>query len=189
MYIKNPTESSASMLASQSVLSFTTRPAISDDVSSIYQLLRDIKIFHECDPSTVNLENITKYGFGATPRFKVELALVDNKVVGLALYYFGFSGFRTAPEMCLEDLYIQPEYRGRGIGTQLFQKLRQYAKTEECCRIFWLVESTNQNAFKFYDKMGGKKSELVLYRLPKQDFDKVETDKKIQQTMEMTLSS
>lgn len=148
-----------------SAISFTIRKATIDDVPQITQLMREIKIFHKRDTDSVSEDKIRKYGFGESPRFKTDLAVVDDKVVGFSLYYFGFSGFNTAPELCLEDLYIQPEYRGNGIGAALFKKLENYCKQEECYRIFFLVSKWNAEAINFYESMGAKVSEdLALFR-------------------------
>lgn len=151
---------------SDSNLPFTIREATVQDIPNIAELMREIKIFHERDPNTVSEEKLLKYGFGTKPRFKVDLAIVGNKIVGFSLYYISFSGFNTAPELCLEDLYIQPQHRGIGIGTAFFDKLKEYCKNEECFRIFFLVSKWNEDAIKFYEKMGAKPSDdLVLFRM------------------------
>lgn len=147
---------------------FALRPAIEQDAHTVYQLVREIREFHDRDPNTVSESKIRKYGFGAKPLFKVELAEVDQKIVGMAIYYIGWAGFEGYPEIVLEDIYVQPAYRGRGIGTAFFQKIAKYGVENDCERIVFQVSNWNEKAFAFYEKLGAKKmDDLSIVRMPK----------------------
>lgn len=149
-------------------LMFTLRPAIEQDAHTVYQLVREIREFHERDPNTVSEEKIRKYGFSAKPLFKVELAEVDQKIVGMAIYYIGWAGFEGYPEIVLEDIYVKPEYRGHGIGTAFFRKIAQYGVENGCERIVFEVSNWNEKAFAFYEKIGAKKmKDLTIVRMPR----------------------
>ena len=94
--------------------------------------------------------------FGPRPAAQVLLAELDGVVVGFALYFANYSTFLAQPGLWLEDLYVQAEHRGRGIGGMLFQAVAEQARAANCGRMEWSVLDWNSPAIAFYKRMGAR---------------------------------
>ena len=92
--------------------------------------------------------------FGPQPQAHAVLAEADGAVVGLALWYYTFSTFRGRPDIFLEDLFVEPAQRGRGIGLALLRHLAQRAVAENCRHIEWRVLNWNAPSIAFYASLG-----------------------------------
>jgi GNAT superfamily N-acetyltransferase len=152
----------------QNTLEFSTRPARSGEEEILYNLIRELAQYEGKDVNSLPLtkEKISSFGFGKEAYFQVEFAESDQQIVGYALYYYGFSAYLGHPILYLEDLYVKPEYRGFGIGTQLLKQMAQYALEKDCCRLEWHVFSWNDKAIKFYQKIGSiLRKDLIQVRL------------------------
>jgi GNAT superfamily N-acetyltransferase len=130
------------------------RPATEADVPTILELIRGIaeyeRLSHEVEATEALLR---RHGFGPRPIFESVLAERAGRPVGFALYFFTFSTFKTRPTLYLEDLFVRPEERGRGIGRQLLVRLARIAVERECGRMEWSVLDWNP-ARDFYFKLG-----------------------------------
>ena len=94
------------------------------------------------------------------------LAYEHETPVGFALYFFNFSTFLSKRGLYLEDLFVLPEYRGKGYGKGLLMHLREIAQREQCGRMEWSVLNWNQPAIDFYESLGAKPmNEWTVYRL------------------------
>ena len=91
--------------------------------------------------------------FGENPWVYVYVAEMENKVVGMALYYYGFSTWKGR-SLHLEDLIVHENYRKLGIGRALMNQVIQIAKTEKVERMSWEVLDWNEPAVKFYESLG-----------------------------------
>jgi GNAT superfamily N-acetyltransferase len=88
------------------------------------------------------------------------------KPVGFALFFHTFSTFMGMPGLYLEDLYVKPEMRGKGVGKKLFRKVAQIALERDCGRLEWSVLNWNEPAIGFYKKLGAQAmNEWMVYRL------------------------
>lgn len=153
---------------------FIIRTAVEADVPAVCSLIRELRSFHECDPSVISEEKFKKYLFGDKACSNVEIAEVDKKIVGLAIFNLNFAGFQGDIELRLEDLYVQPSFQKQGIGTALLKKVTQVALEKECCRMAWEVSTWNQKAFEFYKKLGGMpRDDLTLVRMNKKDMKRL----------------
>src|SRR5437867_2416397 len=119
----------------QSARNCIVRPATPDDVPSILRLIRELaeyeRLAHEVSATEAILrENL----FGQGHVADALIAEVDGRPVGFAVYFRNFSTFLGRPGLYLEDLYMQPEYRGRGIGQALLRRLAQIARERGCAR-------------------------------------------------------
>jgi GNAT superfamily N-acetyltransferase len=86
--------------------------------------------------------------------------------VGFAVYYFTYSTFAGLTGLYLEDLYVKPKARGRGVGRQLLRHLARIAKEKSCWRIEWSVLHWNETAIRFYQNLGAvPMEEWAVYRL------------------------
>lgn len=137
----------------------TLRPATPTDIPKIYALIQALadyeRLRQEMQMTPTQLEQAL---FG-DPRY-AEVLLAEwsgetmAEVVGFALYYFTFSTFMGRPTLYLEDLFVQPDYRGRGIGKHLFSALVKTAQAQGCGRMEWSVLKWNQPAIDFYEQLG-----------------------------------
>lgn len=101
---------------------------------------------------------------------KAEVIIIthNNMDVGFALYFYNFSTFVTKPGLYLEDIFILEEYRGLGLGKNVFNYLVKKAKAEELERIEWVCLDWNLPSIKFYEKLGAKKmDDWTVFRLDK----------------------
>ena len=145
------------------------RKAQKSDAASILFLIRELAIF-EKEPRAVIVTQaqIEKDGFGDRPLFACFVAVVDNQVVGMALYYPRYSTWK-GPTFHLEDLIVTEPMRGKGIGTQLYNVFLEHAYNTGVKRVEWAVLDWNLPAIKFYQKSGATISE---------DWRSVQMDKK-----------
>ena len=100
--------------------------------------------------------NIAEALFGANPRVFCDLAESDGEVVGFALWFYNYSTFRGRHGIYLEDLFIRPEWRDRGIGKALLGNLARRCVDENLCRLEWMVLDWNQSAIAFYRSRGAR---------------------------------
>jgi GNAT superfamily N-acetyltransferase len=131
------------------------RPAEAADVRVILRLIRSLAEY-EREPQAVTATeaDLVRDGFGARPLFHVVLAEWSGTPVGFAFYFFNYSTWQGKPGLYLEDLFVEPQYRGYGIGKALLVHLAQIAVTQGCGRFQWQVLDWNEPAIKFYEKVG-----------------------------------
>jgi len=133
------------------------RPAKPADVPVILQLVRALAEYERAPEAVVATEqDFLRHGFGPSPRFSVLLAEADGNVAGFALWFFTFSTWLGKPGLFLEDLFVRPELRGRGIGKALMLELARIAVREGCGRFEWNVLDWNQPSIDFYRSLGAR---------------------------------
>lgn len=133
---------------------FKIRKAEHRDFSSVLKLIQELAVF-EKEPNAVKVsveELQVDYREGL---FSCLVAELNNKVVGLALYYNRYSTWK-GKTIHLEDLIVTNEYRGTGIGKALLNKIVEEAKKEGLRRVEWCVLDWNEKAIKFYESVGGE---------------------------------
>jgi len=130
------------------------RTAKKSDMESVLFLIKELAIF-EKEPNAVEIkvETLINDGFGEKPAFKVFVAELDNKIVGMALFYERYSTWK-GKSIHLEDLIIQNQYRGKGIGSALYKKVLNYAYINNYKRVAWEVLNWNTVAIDFYKSTG-----------------------------------
>jgi GNAT superfamily N-acetyltransferase len=146
---------------------FSIRAAEPADVPAILalviELARHERLEHEV---TATKALIHQALFGAPPRAFAHLCDHAGEPVGLALCYYTFSTFLGRHGIYVEDVFVQPEHRKRGIGRALFRRVAQQALAEGCGRIEWSVLDWNETALRFYAGLGAQAmSESQLQRL------------------------
>ena len=133
----------------------TISPATRDDVSLLFELVMALAEYENLAHEVTGApEDLDKYLFGKTPTAQAIVARIDGAPAGFALYFFNFSTFLMKPGIYLEDLFVLPGYRRRGIGTAIFQYLAQTALVKGCGRFEWSVLDWNQPAIDFYRSKG-----------------------------------
>ncbi len=151
------------------------RPAQKDDAKHILRLIKGLaeyeKLSHEVS-SDISL--IEKNLFGEDRAAEVILAEYQSEVVGFALFITNFSTFLGKPGIYLEDLFVEPDVRGKGIGLALFKEVAQLAHQRGCGRMEWSVLDWNQPAIDFYKKFGAKPmDEWTVFRLTEGDLSRI----------------
>jgi GNAT superfamily N-acetyltransferase len=145
----------------------TLRAATAADVPQILAFIRGLadyeRLLHEV---VATEEGIRQALFGPKPYAEVVLAEDDGVPVGFALFFHTFSTFLGEPGLYLEDLFVVPEARGRGVGRALLAHLSRLAVERGCGRVEWAVLDWNAPAIRFYDSLGAQpNSEWTVYRL------------------------
>lgn len=145
----------------------TIRPATRADVPVILELIRGLaeyeRLAHECIATEAALEATL---FGERPGAEVLIATADGTPAGFALFFHNYSTFLAKRGIYLEDLFVQPAFRGRGIGKRLLAHLAQVALDRDCGRLEWSVLDWNVDAIRFYESLGAKAmDEWTVYRV------------------------
>ena len=131
------------------------RPARPDDVPAILGLIRALaeyeRLAHEVEADEATLAATL---FGERPAAEVVMADVDGATAGFALFFHNYSTFLARPGLYLEDLFVQPAYRGLGVGERLMRHLARLALERGCGRFEWSVLDWNAPAIGFYRRLG-----------------------------------
>jgi GNAT superfamily N-acetyltransferase len=129
------------------------RAATRNDLPAIVALVRALAEFEKL-PGPDAAAEARLAGDFERERFGVLVAEIDGRVVGFALYFMTYSTFLGRPSLYLEDLFVLPEARRRGIGTGFFQRLIEMARELGCGRFEWTVLDWNEPAQNFYRSLG-----------------------------------
>ncbi|MDE2234343.1 MAG: GNAT family N-acetyltransferase [Gammaproteobacteria bacterium] len=133
------------------------RPARPHDAALALAFIRELAEYEKLSHEVVATErDIQTALFGEKPVAECLIAEVGGVAVGFALFFHNFSTFEGKPGLYLEDLYIKPEYRGRGYGRNLLAHLARLAKSRGCARFEWAVLDWNAPAIRFYESLGAK---------------------------------
>ena len=142
------------------------RAAEPADVPVIFQLIGELADYERLRHKMVGrAEDLQRHLFGE-PRFAHALmADWDGEPAGFALYFFNYSTFLCRPGLYLEDLFVRPAARGRGIGLALLTALETRARAAGCGRLEWSVLDWNESAIGFYRRFGARPmQDWILYR-------------------------
>jgi GNAT superfamily N-acetyltransferase len=133
----------------------TVRPVRPDDVPAVVALVRELaeyeKALHE---ARLTEEQLTAVLFGDSPALFGHVAVVADQVVGIALWFLNFSTWRGTHGIYLEDLYVQPQHRGRGLGKELLRTLAAVCVERGYSRLEWSVLDWNEPSIEFYEAAG-----------------------------------
>jgi GNAT superfamily N-acetyltransferase len=148
-------------------MSHTIRPARSDDAEAIAALIRELAAYEKLDDEArATPESLHRHLFGPRPFAEALIAEVDGEPVGFALFFHNFSTFRGQPGLYLEDLFVRPEFRGRGLGKSLLARLAALAVERDCGRLEWAVLDWNAPAIGFYRSLGARPmDEWTVFRV------------------------
>jgi GNAT superfamily N-acetyltransferase len=136
---------------------FTLRPATPGDLPLILACIRALaeyeRLAHECVATEALLRESL---FGERPSAEVVLAFAGDEPAGFALWFESYSTFLARPGLYLEDLFVYPQYRGRGLGRRLLRHLARVAVERRYGRIEWSVLDWNVDAIGFYRSLGAE---------------------------------
>jgi GNAT superfamily N-acetyltransferase len=118
----------------------------------MFRMIKDLAAYEkEPDAVVVTEAQLQEDGFSSHPLFHLKISEMDEKVMGMALYYFAYSTWK-GKYLYLEDFYVDPEYRGLGAGKKLFESVIEEAKRHKVRRMGWQVLDWNEPAIKFYER-------------------------------------
>ena len=138
-----------------SSLPFALRAARPGDVPRIVELICELAEFENLSHLLqVTPDKLLPQLFGERPVVEAVVAEVAGEVVGFALFFTNFSTFLAQPGLYLEDLYVKPQHRGQGLGEALLTHLARLAVARHYGRFEWSVLDWNENAIRFYQRMG-----------------------------------
>lgn len=129
------------------------RDATPVHVPQLLAFIRQMAEFEKLKASATE-ESLHESLFGDMPAAHARLVYVANQPVGYLIFFFSFSSMRGRRALWLDDLYIVPEFRGRGIGKVLMAYLARVAIDNRCARFEWIVLDWNTNAVEFYKRLG-----------------------------------
>jgi GNAT superfamily N-acetyltransferase len=131
------------------------RPAAIADVPAILGLIRRLADYEKLSDACVATEELLRENlFGPHPAAEALVAQDGGRLVGFTLFFRTFSTFVGLPGIWLEDLFVLPEVRGKGIGKALLTRVAQIAVARQCGRLEWAVLDWNAPAIGFYKKLG-----------------------------------
>jgi GNAT superfamily N-acetyltransferase len=135
----------------------TIRAPTAADVSQILQLIRGLAVYERAPDAVVATESdLLRDGFGPNPYFFCLIAEHDGHTAGFAFYFYDYSTWLGRPGIYLEDLFVYPEFRGKGIGKALLKSVAAVAMEKGCGRLKWQVLDWNTPAIDFYTAMGAE---------------------------------
>ena len=149
------------------ISNFMIRPATENDAGTILSLIKELADYERLTHEVVATENdIRKSLFGEHPLAEALIGEYDKIPTSFALFFYNFSTFVGKPGIYLEDLYVKPEYRGKGFGRKMLAHIARLAIKRDCGRFEWSVLDWNTPAIRTYDKLNAKPmQDWILYRL------------------------
>jgi GNAT superfamily N-acetyltransferase len=145
----------------------TIRPAREDEVPLVLQFVRELAEYeHLLHEAVATEERVRRDLFGPRPYAEVVFACLDDEPVGFALFFHNYSTFVGKPGIYLEDLFVRPSVRGKGLGKALLTWLAAEAVKRDCGRLEWAVLDWNEPSIQFYKSLGAKAmEEWSVFRL------------------------
>ena len=144
----------------------TFRYAVRKDIPLILQFIRDLAEYEKLLDEVVADEATLEEWIFDQKKAEVIFAIEKGKEVGFALFFHNFSTFLGRAGLDLEDLFVLPEYRGKGYGKQILQKLAAIAVERKCGRLEWWCLDWNQSSIDFYLSLGAEPmSDWTVYRI------------------------
>jgi GNAT superfamily N-acetyltransferase len=160
------------------MMDITIRDAIPDDSAQVLTLIKGLARYERAEDEVVaTVDDIEGALFGENARTRALIAELDRNSVGFALFFYNFSTWTGKYGIYLEDLFVEPEFRGYGIGQALMKHLARIAVDEDCARFEWSVLDWNEPSIRFYEALGAEaQSEWIGYRLSGDALKKLTTD-------------
>ena len=131
------------------------RPATPDDIPLILAFIRELAEYERAPEQAIaKPEDLRRDGWGPEPKFRVVIAEWQGAPAGFALFFYNYSTWQGRAGIYLEDLFVRPQFRGKGIGKALLVHLAQIAVRENCGRFQWQVLDWNTPSIDFYKSLG-----------------------------------
>ena len=138
-------------------MTLAIRDATRDDLDLIFRFICDLAEYERLRHEVyANVETLGRHLFGPLPMAEVLIGEIDGTPRGFALFFHNFSTFEGKPGLYLEDLFVEPEARGSGLGKALLAHLAGVALDRDCARFEWSVLDWNEPALAFYLSIGAR---------------------------------
>ena len=166
----------------QSIMSnVEIRPATVQDVPLILSFIKKLAAYEKLSHEVVATEETLKETlFGERPYAQVIFAYAQKTAesplepAGMALYFYNYSTFNGKPGLYLEDLFVDVEFRGQGLGKKLLTQLATIAKERSCARFEWVCIDWNKPSREFYEALGAKpQSQWIIHRVEGRSLDEL----------------
>ena len=153
-------------------MTLSIRPAGRADAGEVVRLIRELARYEKLEHMAVGTEeSLAAALFGPRPACEALIAERGGRAVGFALFFTTFSTFLCQPGLYLEDLFVEPEHRGAGIGKALLRRLAALALERGCGRFEWRVLDWNTPSIRFYESLGAVvMPEWQLVRMTEPEF-------------------
>jgi GNAT superfamily N-acetyltransferase len=133
------------------------RKAIAKDIPLILSFIRELAEYERAPDAVLCTEkDLRRDGFGSNPKFRVVIAEWDGKPAGMAFFFYNYSTWHGRPGIFIEDLFVRPQLRSKGIGRALMSYLAKTAIAEHCYGVRWEVLDWNKPAIDVYQHLGSK---------------------------------
>lgn len=153
---------------------FTLRKAQPGDAGLVLYFIKKLAEYEKLLDQVEADEETLHQSLFVKKAAQVLIAEEDGTPIGYALYFYNFSTFTGRPGLYIEDVFILPEYRGKGYGTQIFRRLANIALEEGCARMEWICLDWNEPSLQFYRNMGAvPMDEWTVQRLSEETLRKV----------------
>jgi GNAT superfamily N-acetyltransferase len=133
------------------------QPAATSDIPLLLQLIKGLAAYEKLsDKVTATEADLREHLFGPDAKAAAAIARIDGEAAGIAVYFTVYSTFSGKPGLYLEDLFVEPAYRSRGVGRSLMAWLAKQGAERGCVRMNWSVLDWNEPALAFYDNLGAE---------------------------------
>jgi GNAT superfamily N-acetyltransferase len=148
-------------------MNITLAPVVPDEIPVLLELIRELARFEKLEHEfRATAESLQAAFFGPQPAAGALLARVDGEPAGYAIYFSTFSSFTGRAGLWLDDLYVLPQFRKRGLGRQLIEAVARLAAERGCARFEWVALDWNTRALEFYRGLGARTlDDWVLLRV------------------------
>ena len=154
------------------------RDAVQADLPKILQFIKDLAEYEKAPNEVVlSISDLEQSLFGTNPQVYCLIAELENEVTGFAVWHLNYSTWLGKHGIYLEDLYVDPKYRGQGHGKALLRKLAQICVERGYKRLQWWVLDWNQSAINFYKSIGAEPmDQWTVFRVSGSSLEKLATD-------------
>lgn len=133
------------------------RKANSQDTPLILSFIRELAEYERGSTAvSATEEDLRRDGFSANPKFQAIIVEWDGEPAGMAFFFHHYPTWQSRPGLYLEDLFVRPQFRGKGIGKALLVQLARTAVAEKCYGLRWEVLDWNTKAIEVYQRLGGR---------------------------------
>jgi GNAT superfamily N-acetyltransferase len=133
------------------------RKSSADDIPLILSFIRELAEYERAPNAVSGTEkDLRRDGFGPSPKFRVIIAEWNDEPAGMAFFFYNYSTWQGRPGIFIEDLFVRPQFRGKGIGRSLMAYLAKKAVAERCYGVRWEVLDWNEPAIDVYQHLGSK---------------------------------
>lgn len=150
---------------------FLIKPCQEEEIPLLLAFIQKLAEYENLSEELyVTEDKLHKHLFGKTPSAYAIIGYYNKQPVSFAIYYYNFSTFKGSPGLYIEDLFVDPGFRGLGIGRELLKHLAKIANEKNCSRMEWSVLDWNDPAINYFTHLGASSmNEWTTYRFNQQD--------------------